>query len=177
MAHQKFRKIFMAHQYMPKIFHGPHKNPPTSPPTYLMCGPLILSWRVFHEVCMKPKVDFWIPFLLCTHMYTFGITPSPTYDAYIIFLPTNPLHHHLIQNVCNLSFKKLQNIKSTLNQFKNYLKTIEGIFLFFTQWLQRKYDEFSPTYLYLVGNYLTSFLGHLALLEIYQGFLLWMFCY
>ena len=30
----------MAHQYMPKIFHGPHKNPPAPPPTYLMYGPL-----------------------------------------------------------------------------------------------------------------------------------------
>ena len=32
----------MACQYMPKIFHGPHENPPvpSSPPTYLMCGPL-----------------------------------------------------------------------------------------------------------------------------------------
>ena len=30
----------MAHQYMPKLFHGPHKNPPGPPPTYLMYGPL-----------------------------------------------------------------------------------------------------------------------------------------
>ena len=30
----------MAHQYMPKIFHGPHKNPPAPPPTYLKYGPL-----------------------------------------------------------------------------------------------------------------------------------------
>ena len=28
-----FEKYFMAHQYMPKIFHGP-------PPTYLMYGPI-----------------------------------------------------------------------------------------------------------------------------------------
>ena len=27
---------------MPKIFHGPHKNPPASPPTYLMYSPLFL---------------------------------------------------------------------------------------------------------------------------------------
>ena len=34
-----FEKYFMAHEYKPKIFHDPHKNPPpTSPtsPTYLM---------------------------------------------------------------------------------------------------------------------------------------------
>ena len=31
----------MAHQYMPKIFHGPHKNPPALPPTYLMYGPVV----------------------------------------------------------------------------------------------------------------------------------------
>ena len=30
----------MAHQYMPKIFHDPHKNPPATLPTYLMYGPL-----------------------------------------------------------------------------------------------------------------------------------------
>ena len=30
----------MAHQYMPKIFHDPHKTPPAFPPTYLMYGPL-----------------------------------------------------------------------------------------------------------------------------------------
>ena len=39
-----FEKYFMAHQYMPKIFHDPHKNPsqtPTPPPspTDLMYGP------------------------------------------------------------------------------------------------------------------------------------------
>ena len=28
----------MANQYMPKIFHDSHKNPPTSLPTYLMLG-------------------------------------------------------------------------------------------------------------------------------------------
>ena len=33
-------KYFMTHQYMSKIFHGPHKNPPAPPPTYLMYGPL-----------------------------------------------------------------------------------------------------------------------------------------
>ena len=32
MAHQKFEKYFMAHQYMPKIFHDPHKNPPAPSP-------------------------------------------------------------------------------------------------------------------------------------------------
>ena len=33
----------MAYQYMPKIFHDPHKNPPPPPPpppTYLMYDPL-----------------------------------------------------------------------------------------------------------------------------------------
>ena len=45
------QKYFMAHKYMPKIFHGPHKNPPAPPPTYLMYGPLgsalkLLSSRI-----------------------------------------------------------------------------------------------------------------------------------
>ena len=31
----------MTHQYMPKIFHGPHKNPPAPPPTYLLYGPQV----------------------------------------------------------------------------------------------------------------------------------------
>ena len=38
-----FEKYFMAHQYMPKIFHDPHKNPSQTPlppsPTDLMYGP------------------------------------------------------------------------------------------------------------------------------------------
>ena len=37
---KKFEKYFMACQYIPKIFHGPHKNPPAPAPTYLMYGPL-----------------------------------------------------------------------------------------------------------------------------------------
>ena len=31
----------MAYQYMPKIFHGPHKNRLAPPPTYLIYGPLL----------------------------------------------------------------------------------------------------------------------------------------
>ena len=39
----------MAHQYMPKILHDPHKNPPPPPPpTYLMYGPLLKE---------KPQAD------------------------------------------------------------------------------------------------------------------------
>ena len=30
---KNFEKYFMTHQYMPKIFHGPHKNSPAPPPT------------------------------------------------------------------------------------------------------------------------------------------------
>ena len=30
----------MAYQHMPKTFDGPNKNPPATPPTYLMYGPL-----------------------------------------------------------------------------------------------------------------------------------------
>ena len=39
----------MAHQYMPKIFHDPHKNPPAPLPTYLMYGPL-------KQKCLLPDV-------------------------------------------------------------------------------------------------------------------------
>ena len=31
----------MAHQYMPKIFHDPHKSTLVPPPTFLMYGPLL----------------------------------------------------------------------------------------------------------------------------------------
>ena len=31
----------MAHQFMPKIFHDPCKNPLTASPTYLMYGPYL----------------------------------------------------------------------------------------------------------------------------------------
>ena len=36
---KSFEKYFMIHQYMPKIFHDPHKNPPAPPPTKLMYSP------------------------------------------------------------------------------------------------------------------------------------------
>ena len=39
---KNFEKYFMAHQYMPKIFNGPHKNPTALPPTNLMYGFLFL---------------------------------------------------------------------------------------------------------------------------------------
>ena len=35
---KNLEKYFMANQYMPKIFYGPHKNPLLPPPTYLMYG-------------------------------------------------------------------------------------------------------------------------------------------
>ena len=38
---KNFEKYFVAHQYMPKIFHDPYKNPPAPSPTYLMYGPLL----------------------------------------------------------------------------------------------------------------------------------------
>ena len=41
-------KLFMAHQYLTKIFHDPHKNPlPLPPPTYLVYGPLSQQIKSF----------------------------------------------------------------------------------------------------------------------------------
>ena len=48
----------MGHQYVPQIFHDPHKNPGTPPPphpTYLMYDPLqsvtiSTKWDVAHEI-------------------------------------------------------------------------------------------------------------------------------
>ena len=37
---KNLEKYFTAHQYMPKIFHEPHKNSPAFPPKYLMYSPL-----------------------------------------------------------------------------------------------------------------------------------------
>ena len=41
---------------MPKIFHGPHKNSPASPPTYSMYGPLILSWEFDREATLLSMI-------------------------------------------------------------------------------------------------------------------------
>ena len=35
----------MAHQYKPKIFHDPCKNPSAIPPTYLMHGTEVYRYR------------------------------------------------------------------------------------------------------------------------------------
>lgn len=40
--------------------------------------------------------------------------------------------------------------------------------MFLLQWLQRKRKEFPLSYLYFAEDFLTSFLGHLALLEFLQ---------
>ena len=32
---KKFEKYFMAHQYMPRVIHDPHKNSP-APPSYIL---------------------------------------------------------------------------------------------------------------------------------------------
>ena len=39
----------MAHQYMPKILHDPHKNPPNPPPTYLIVRPLSVREKLFKK--------------------------------------------------------------------------------------------------------------------------------
>ena len=54
-----FEKYFMAHQYMPKIFHEPHKNSPAPPPlplTYLIYGPLTIE-RLVVKQDRFPKKD------------------------------------------------------------------------------------------------------------------------
>ena len=42
---KNFEKHFMAHQYMPKFFHKPHKIPLAPPPTYLMYGALHQQYK------------------------------------------------------------------------------------------------------------------------------------
>ena len=54
----------MAHQYIPKIFHGPHKTPPAPPPTYLMYGPLYtLNYNTntnntFKSIALEKNFEF-----------------------------------------------------------------------------------------------------------------------
>ena len=50
---KNFQKHFMDHQYIPKIFHDPCKNPPVTSPTHLMYGPLEDLPRIvlIHEEC------------------------------------------------------------------------------------------------------------------------------
>ena len=56
----------MAHQYMPKMFHDRHKNPPTPLPTYLMYGPLIPNdWHCVKSVRIWSYSDL--------HFPTFGL--------------------------------------------------------------------------------------------------------
>ena len=38
---KNFEKCFMDYQYISKIFHDLHKNPPAPTPTYLMYIPLV----------------------------------------------------------------------------------------------------------------------------------------
>ena len=45
----------MAHQYMTKIFHDPHKNSPAPPPTYSMYGPLVKTTLLRKHVSMPAK--------------------------------------------------------------------------------------------------------------------------
>ena len=42
---KNFEKYFMAHQYMPKISHDPHKNSLATLPTYLMYSLLVLAYK------------------------------------------------------------------------------------------------------------------------------------
>ena len=55
---KNFWNYFMAHQYMSKIFHDPHKIPPASPPTYLMYGPLWSSCNFSGYWTLISKVYF-----------------------------------------------------------------------------------------------------------------------
>ena len=49
----------MVHQYMPKFFHDPHKNPPALPPTHLMNGPL--SWlTAFSQIDFLDTYKKWL---------------------------------------------------------------------------------------------------------------------
>ena len=43
MAIKIFEKYFMDHQYVPKIFHDPYKNPP-APPSYILNVRSLTSW-------------------------------------------------------------------------------------------------------------------------------------
>ena len=54
---KNFEKYFMAHQYMPKILHDPHKNPPPPPPKYLMYGPLLMFQNLDLKISKFQNAD------------------------------------------------------------------------------------------------------------------------
>ena len=52
MAIKIFEKYFMDHQYVPKIFHDPYKNPP-APPSYILNVRSLTSW---YKNCDEIKI-------------------------------------------------------------------------------------------------------------------------
>ena len=62
----------MAHQYMPKIFHGPHKNPLAPPPTYLMYGPLNNKSNSISNLFTQIFILEVLEFILRNNNFKFG---------------------------------------------------------------------------------------------------------
>ena len=62
---KNFEKYFMAHQYMPKILHHPHKNPLAPPPTYLfsLINEHIYFFFLLHAFC-HIRIYFWENYFL-----------------------------------------------------------------------------------------------------------------
>ena len=116
----------MAHQYMPKIFHDPHKNPLAPPPTYLMCGPL------FHIMTSASQV---LVFLLAMPLQC--ISKDNTASCFLnffVFIMSPVVSEFTLHVVC-LCFKLRHLTKQipTLHNIINLVNVLSTIhWLFYT---------------------------------------------
>ena len=105
MAHQKFGKYFMAHQYMHKVFHDPHKNPlPLPPPllSYILNVRsliLISSFLTEQSANSTSEVErnFFPEALLCTWRMVEGVHLTlPPHIFSVQVKSQSMLHHGLV---------------------------------------------------------------------------------
>ena len=96
---KNFQKYFMVHQYMPKTFHDPYRNPLAPPPTFLMCGPL-------HE-------NMLLYYLFKDLMKEYLTVPIDFHDSYFKKL----LHDHALSMI--LKSQQIEILLTHINEPKN----------------------------------------------------------
>ena len=116
----------MAHQYMPKIFHGPHKNPPAPTPTYLMYGPLSNTLLSLQQV-----IHFFFEHLvLKTLLTSVGIV---SYKR--LFLKNHNINQINHNHIYVIAIVKFSN-RSIQNLFNNNVRTcLDSCKLYYFYWL------------------------------------------
>ena len=90
---KNFEKHFMAHQYMPKIFYDPHKNPPL-PPSYIL-----------HDELFCGMVDRRKAFSLCQRSSPSRISDTPRAG----FEPAQNLSSDLVEWSCAVVITTSEN--------------------------------------------------------------------